>query len=90
MALTMKDVQADRAALKDNYLFKNRYAIIKWAKENDQEFLPFTTKAEAYAFSKGEAQAYKNGVAQFNAVRKKYEAIDHSGKEKVTMKDVLA
>lgn len=86
MALTMKDVQKDREALKNNYLFVNRHKAITWANEHDNESLSFVNKCDAYAHFTGETDKYKADADAFNAVAVKYYKNDGS---KVTLADLL-
>lgn len=68
----MEKLEADRAALKDNWIFANRKAIINWANENGQDGLTFKNKANAYAHAMGKMDAYNGAVEAFTNVEVTY------------------
>lgn len=69
----LDQLTVDRNALANNYLYKNRKAIISWANANGQEGLSFVDKCDAYAHAHGQSAAYKDGVDAFRAVAGKYQ-----------------
>lgn len=75
---------ADRAALADNWIFKNRKAIISWANANGQEGLSFVNKADAYAHATTGSNTGRSADA-FNSV-----AVTYYKDPELTLADLLA
>ena len=69
----LDQLTVDRNALANNYLYKNRKAIISWANANGQSGLSFVDKCDAYAHAKGQSASYKNDVDAFCNVAGKYQ-----------------
>lgn len=69
----MEQLQKDRAALANNYLWKNRKAIVAWANQEGLAGLSFYDKADAYSHKKGQKDRYLADAGAFRAVAGKYQ-----------------
>lgn len=69
----LDQLTVDRSTLANNYLYKNRKAIISWANANGQSGLSFVDKCDAYAHAHGQSDAYKHDVDAFRQVAGQYQ-----------------
>lgn len=82
----LDQLTVDRNTLANNYLYKNRKAIISWANANGQSGLSFVDKCDAYAHAHGQSDAYENDVDAFRNVARKYQKITYG----LNLGDLLA
>lgn len=69
----LDQLTVDRNTLANNYLYKNRKAIISWANANGHEGISFVDKCDAYAHAHGQSDAYTQDVVEFRKVAGKYQ-----------------